>query len=585
MLNIAEYDQGRTTVFVLPLLAMHPEYISRANRCKISVEIWKWNSSPGHAPQMVLVAAESCPWDSFKIYLASLLSTGRLARLVIDEVHLLLKHKGFRPCLSMLQHFGCLAIPIVLMTATCPPDMESALFQSIGRQAYTVLRQATDRPEISQHFIPLYNIRDETTFEQEVSRRITDLAGRLQPQERMLLFCLSHGQCDRLATLLNWHPYHSHVTREDRSKSMDAWQRGSIVGLAATSMLNCCLDYPHVRYVFHLGLPRDAMDYYQAIGRCARDEAKGISHVYYDPNDMGSAAPRQDPFGRGVIMQMARKDTVCRRVRPGKFLDGFSAPCILLKKGVFCDNCESAASSAPNISDTTGTGIPTAPLIDNTASSTQTPFPVILSAAYAATYAAERPTGEGIGDVIMRACEVLDKCCTYCWIAGSSSGTNHTLDQCTKSENIRLSKDYGQDWIDKLTLPRGYCFYCGCSQRVSFPIFELHAALISLRSTIKPRPSRIYECIATRPVAPVIGNTSSNQFLTLSIPCSRRKSKLLSPRWRWIGRTSFPGSVQTTRVVMLYNSIGFWSSYAYICLCRSLESRCSRYDCVSFAKE
>jgi superfamily II DNA helicase RecQ len=120
-----------------------------------------------------------------------------------------------------------------------------------------------------------------------------------------------------------WKPYHSSIPIAERSEAMKGWKGGVVTGLACTSMLNCCLDYPSVRYVFHLGPPRDVIDYYQAIGRAGRDGGVGKSIVYFDPMSLtGPARSSSDPFGKQVIYDMLRDGSLCRRLRPSFFLDG-----------------------------------------------------------------------------------------------------------------------------------------------------------------------------------------------------------------------------------------------------------------------
>src|SRR6202035_1104005 len=99
--------------------------------------------------------------------------------------------------------------------------------------------------------------------------------------DRALLFCWSHDECDRMAKYLGWKAYHASVPLDERSQIMKMWVNGEVQGLACTSMLNCCLDYPSVRTVFHLGQPRDVIDYYQAIGRAARNGSPCQSVVYF----------------------------------------------------------------------------------------------------------------------------------------------------------------------------------------------------------------------------------------------------------------------------------------------------------------
>jgi len=149
-----------------------------------------------------------------------------------------------------------------------------------------------------------------------------------------------------MAALLNWRPYHSWILVEDHAENKKLRLRGDTVGLVCTSMLNCCLDYPSVRYIFHLGAPRDATDYYQAISRCGRDGKPGYAIVYYDPGSLKKFCG-DDLFGANVIYETLRDNTTCRQLHPGIFFDGVAVPCAMEPDSQLCDVCESQLSQSP----------------------------------------------------------------------------------------------------------------------------------------------------------------------------------------------------------------------------------------------
>src|ERR1700687_5674561 len=139
-MNIGLYDHGTSTVMILPLIAMHEEYKFRAQKYGVSCRTWSSACDPSTSPQLLLVAVETCAWTDLQHYIATLVRLGRLARVVVDEAHLLLKHESFRPCMAMLSFLGTHPISLVLMTATCPPSLEKVLFEKLGRKVYKVLR-------------------------------------------------------------------------------------------------------------------------------------------------------------------------------------------------------------------------------------------------------------------------------------------------------------------------------------------------------------------------------------------------------------------------------------------------------------
>ena len=115
--------------------------------------------------------------------------------------------------MDTLAFLGTLPISIVLMTATCPPRLETLLFAKLGRKVYEVLRRSTDRPEICQQMIPIQ--LEQGNLEEAVAKHIVLTTHLAKSHERALLFCNSCDECDRMSALLGWMPYHSSITVED----------------------------------------------------------------------------------------------------------------------------------------------------------------------------------------------------------------------------------------------------------------------------------------------------------------------------------------------------------------------------------
>jgi superfamily II DNA helicase RecQ len=143
---------------------------------------------------------------------------------------------------------------------------------------------------------------DPNNFEDVVSKNTISTTGLLQGAECALLFCNSRNECDHMARKLDWKPYHSSILVAEHLEEMKAWKGGVVTGLACTSMLNCCLNYLSVHYVFHLGPSRDIIDYYQAIGHAGQDGGVGKSIVYFNPMSLpGPTGSSSDPFSKQVI--------------------------------------------------------------------------------------------------------------------------------------------------------------------------------------------------------------------------------------------------------------------------------------------
>jgi hypothetical protein len=527
LLCASAFDGGKTTVLILPLLAMHDEYLGRAQKCRLTCETWSHRALPTSSPQLLLVAVEYGHWTKLRIYLDTLIRLGRLARVVVDEAHLLEKHAEFRECVNLLEHFGQLPTPIILMTATLPSHLEERLFSKVGRRVYRVLRRSTERAEIAHTMVPV-NQTDQD-MERSIAERIEKTAATLQKSERVLLFCLSRVECDRMADVLKWKPYHSDILPETRSEYLKDWRVGKTLGLVCTSMLNCCLDFPAVRFIFHVQIPRDAVDYVQAVGRVSRDGSRGESIVYFNPSKCRMISG-EDDFGEAAIHDTLRDDSTCRRLRLALFLDGVAIPCAMLPGGQLCDVCDKQTSLSPPANGlarfpsgllpatsrytispiemqsgldkhpavirpaeivrqnvirppVTLQGMScismhesyNSPSMPETPSTSNLPNPVnhpapaatcggLFVAAQANIQRTPPTVAEDYGAQIYKACQVLAKSCVACW-AQDQDYHVHSLPDCPRS----LAKVSNPAWLkfkEDLRFSPGVCFYCCVPQKV-----------------------------------------------------------------------------------------------------------------------
>jgi superfamily II DNA helicase RecQ len=165
-----------------------------------------------------------------------------------------------------------------LLEGSFPRSLEDQLFERLVGNIHRVLRQATDQRHISHVVMIRFGVRA-GDFEEAISNSIVSATRLFNHGERALLFCISRDECDRIARRLGWRPYHSSISGEARLQAMKLWKEGAMVGVVCTSKLHCCLDYPYVRYVLHLGFPRNIVDYSQAVGRAARAGGIGTSII------------------------------------------------------------------------------------------------------------------------------------------------------------------------------------------------------------------------------------------------------------------------------------------------------------------
>jgi superfamily II DNA helicase RecQ len=79
----------------------------------------------------LLVAVDCAMSVSFLNYLCLASTLGKLARVVIDEVHYVLTSEDFRPVFKLLSNLWQISVPMVLLTATLPLVKTSSLLKKL----------------------------------------------------------------------------------------------------------------------------------------------------------------------------------------------------------------------------------------------------------------------------------------------------------------------------------------------------------------------------------------------------------------------------------------------------------------------
>ncbi len=132
MLATKFLDKGLSTICLLPLVAMHIQYRHAAGTFSVEAESWTAEMSALVPPTLVLATIDQATNPLFIRYIKALIKNRRIARIVIDEVHLILIHADFQPVMKLLQWLASLPVPIVVMTATLPPSLEVPMLKAIG---------------------------------------------------------------------------------------------------------------------------------------------------------------------------------------------------------------------------------------------------------------------------------------------------------------------------------------------------------------------------------------------------------------------------------------------------------------------
>jgi superfamily II DNA or RNA helicase len=347
----ATMEQGKTTVVILPLIAVLQDLRNRCIKAKISVAGWSRTSSWARATSVLLVAVEQAVSPAFHDYLQSLHDSDRLSRIVFDECHTCLTQNNFRHCMHDLVDRWQVDVPLLLLTATLPPFMESSLRGAVGcRKGLEVIRALTSRAEIRYRVIELEDDRSEEDMVFDISSITRALIDNLNSGGRGIVYCLSKQWAKDIRDRINSDAgeyvaeiYHAGQSAEEREWIYGNWKKGRWKVLIATSALGMGVDYGEVRFVIHHGGSRSLIDFSQESGRAGRDGKRAESIVVTSKRFRQSCEwmSEEHPEEWQAMKEWIEGEN-CRRWALGEYTDGKGKGivCLAGEKCILCDVCE-----------------------------------------------------------------------------------------------------------------------------------------------------------------------------------------------------------------------------------------------------
>ncbi len=233
---------------------------------------------------MVYVAPERLLMEDF----LALLAESRIALFAIDEAHCVSQWgHDFRPHYTQLtllvERFP--GVPRIALTATADAPTRKDIVEKLHLQDGRVFVAGFDRPNIH------YRIAVKDNPKQQVLRFIREgHAG-----ESGIVYCLSRSQTDDMAQWLCREgvpalPYHAGLDSQTRQRHQERFLREEGLVMVATVAFGMGIDKPDVRFVAHMGIPKNIEAYYQETGRAGRDGLPSEALMLYG---MGDAAQQR----------------------------------------------------------------------------------------------------------------------------------------------------------------------------------------------------------------------------------------------------------------------------------------------------
>lgn len=364
------------TVWVCPLRALRWETKRRLQGGRLEVfgcddvPIARVEKGMG---MVCLVSPEEMVRPEFGEMMRCLHKRNCLNRVVVDEVHLAVMSESYRKCFAHLKaaaKHGTMC-PIVMLTATAPPEMLSKISAVCGSDMKGLEEHRGDpcRPELKVTVVscPYWRTKKDMgcAVASEVMGLQLDLAKGRGACARCVVVCLTTQDADEVGEIVretvrqaDVTVYHSKRDAWARESAMRRWQnaleKGKLRVVVATEGFTTGTDAGGVRLVVFAGGSRSLVEFWQAAGRGARDGGVAEVVVFYNKTMVCKAIGEVDGVGgegAGVFPAWAEDGGTCRRVGVERCLTGADAPTCQDRQGwgtdvQFCDVCEMSTSGS-----------------------------------------------------------------------------------------------------------------------------------------------------------------------------------------------------------------------------------------------
>ena len=272
-----------------------------------------------------------------------LLARVPLALIAIDEAHCVSQWgHDFRPEYLGLGVLGDRfpGVPRLALTATADGPTQRDIVQRLRLADASLFTASFDRPNIRYHIRQGEGMREQLLAFLDAHHR----------SDSGIVYCPTRRRVEETADWLQRHGrpaliYHAGLPAETRAASQRRFLREDGLTMVATVAFGMGIDKPDVRFVAHLGLPKNIEGYYQETGRAGRDGLPANAWLGYSLSDVVGTrqllAASELPEERRRVEQAKfsallgfAESTDCRRqALLGYFGEQLPTPC------GNCDNC------------------------------------------------------------------------------------------------------------------------------------------------------------------------------------------------------------------------------------------------------
>ena len=251
-------------------------------------------------------------------------------------------------------------IPIVALTATAIPRVQSDIISSLRLRNPTISQQSFDRPNL---IISIKRKPASGAYRTALQPLVQELKSKytkksITNNDSTIIYCRTQKFVEEVSEWLSYtlasndikvQPYHGGMSTEQRTDAHINFLTGKTMIIVATIAFGMGIDKPDTRRIIHYGPPKTVEEYYQQIGRAGRDGLESYCTMFADAGDFESY---KDDFYLGrlsdeakmfqtqsidALRQFALSEEVCRRAELLRF---FGEKPIFGERCGTCDTCK-----------------------------------------------------------------------------------------------------------------------------------------------------------------------------------------------------------------------------------------------------
>ncbi|MXZ09595.1 MAG: DNA helicase RecQ [Gemmatimonadetes bacterium] len=282
-----------------------------------------------------------------------MLDESHVACLAIDEAHCISQwghdfRPEYRQLVSVRERFKNAVC--VALTATATPRVQKDIKQLLKIQVENEFIASFDRKNLFMGIELKEAVLQQTLAFLNTHR---DESGIIYCQTKKQVESLFRNLIERGIPAL---PYHADLDSETRKQNQEAFINGDIQVIVATIAFGMGIDKEDVRFILHIGLPKEPESYYQEIGRAGRDGHRADCLLLFNHGDVdtikyfidqGAPSEREGALKRLQTLVDWATSAACRR----KGLLAYFGDHYEEQNCGMCDNCRQAEMERVDLTD------------------------------------------------------------------------------------------------------------------------------------------------------------------------------------------------------------------------------------------